>query len=309
MATDLTHPCQPPDGDRRAADNLAHGWRPAAHAHHTPATGRSLRSALAVAWRTIASAPVARRGEGDGSRVSRCTLLSGTGERPLSWLAAGDRSGARLLMLHGTPGSARGWTPYLQAPPAGFEVLAPDRPGFGLSRPDLAVTGLAAQAEAVAALLPQDDRPSVVLGHSLGGAVAARLAADYPGRVDALILLAAALDPALERVHPLQQVGRWPVVRALLPRALRNANAELLALRGELQGLARVLGRIRCPVFIVHGTADDLVPPANVAYAQQQLRRAVQVTTRLLPGCNHFLPWNAQAELRRVIAAAGSAAC
>jgi len=95
----------------------------------------------------------------------------------------------------------------------------------------------------------------------------------------------------------------------VLPRALRNANAELLALRGELVDLARVLGRIRCPVFIVHGTEDDLVPLANVAYAQQHLRRAAQVTTRLLPGHNHFLPWNAQAELRRVIAAAGSATC
>ena len=300
MATDLTHPC------RRAERQYVRGSAPMALAPAAPATGPSLRSALAVAWRTIGVPSAGPRG--GELRALRRTVTAGTGARPLSCLAAGDWTVARLLLLHGTPGSACGWADYLLAPPPGFEVLAPDRPGFGQSGP-LAVTSLSAQAEAVAALLPPDDRPTVVLGHSLGGAVAARLAADHPGRVDALILLAAALDPALERVHALQHVGRWPIVRRVLPRAVRNANAELLALRGELVDLARVLDRIRCPVFIVHGTEDDLVPLANVAYAQQHLRRAAQVTTRLLPRHNHFLPWNAQAELRRIIATAGSAAC
>jgi pimeloyl-ACP methyl ester carboxylesterase len=275
---------------------------------HTTALRHSLRSAFTVAWRTVASAPAGLSGRPADLRELRRTVVSAAGV-PTSHLAAGDPTGVRLLLVHGTPGSALGWADYLLQPPAGFDVTAVDRPGFGESGPAAAVTSLAAQAAAVAALLPRDGRPAVVLGHTLGGAVAARVAAEHPDRVDALVLLAAALDPALERVHPLQRVGQWPPVRALLPRALRNANAELLALKAELASLTGLLGRIRCPVFIVHGTADDLVPPANVAYAQRHLRGAAQVTTRLLPGHDHFLPWNAPLELRRVIVAAGCAAC
>lgn len=270
--------------------------------------GRAWRSALAVAWNTVL--PTSRRGAGRGALQGlRRAIAPSEGAGPLSYLAAGRRCDPRLVLVHGTPGSAEGWAGYLQRPPAGFEVLAPDRPGFGASAPERAVTSLATQAQTLAMLLPADGRATVVLGHSLGGAVGARLAADHPDRVDALILLAAALDPALERTHPLQHVGRWPGVHALLPRAIRNANAELLALKEELAALQGALGRIRCPVFIVHGTDDDLVPVANVAYAQRHLRAAARVSARLLPGFDHFLPWTVPLEVRRVIAAAGSAAC
>lgn len=61
-------------------------------------------------------------------------------------------------------------------------------------------------------------------------------------------------------------------------------------------------------MLIVHGTADELVPVANVAYLQAQLRGARCVDTLLLDGRNHFLPWNAEATVRAVIARAASAA-
>lgn len=222
----------------------------------------------------------------------------------LSVLVAGDPGAARLILVHGAPGSALGWLGYLRDPPPGFEVWALDRPGFGDSGEAAPVTSLTEQAEAVAALLPADGRRVTLVGHSLGGAVAAWVAAEQRDRVAALVLLAAALDPAAERVHPLQRIGAWPGVRSLLPRSLRHANAELLALKGELIALAPLLAQIRCPVFIVHGTDDDLVPPGNVAYARRRLRRAARVNVEWLEGRNHFLPWNAEDELRRVIAAA-----
>eukprot|EP01036_Dinobryon_divergens_P045700 gene45700-61095_t len=89
-----------------------------------------------------------------------------------------------------------------------------------------------------------------------------------------VVLLAASLDPAQEAIHPMQYVGAaWPM-RSLLPRALRNANAELMALKPELETLAGLLPRIIAPVIIVHGTHDDLVPVANVAYMQARLTGA-----------------------------------
>lgn len=199
-----------------------------------------------------------------------------------------------MILVHGTPGDAASWADYLLDPLAGTEVVAPDRPGFGSSGPEGALVTLAEQAAAVAALLPVDGRPVVLVGRSLGGSVVARTAAEQRGRVHAVVLLAAALDPALESVHPLQRAGAWPWVRRALPRAIRNANAELLALRGELEALAPMLGQIDARVLIVHGDADDLVPVANVPYMQRSLTGASVVHTTLLTGGNHFLPWNAR---------------
>jgi pimeloyl-ACP methyl ester carboxylesterase len=228
----------------------------------------------------------------------------------LSYLRAGPGTGRRLVLVHGTPGAAVGWADYLVEPPSGLEVLAVDRPGFGESGPDGAVTSLEAQAEAVAAFLgPPDRPPAIVLGHSLGGAVAAWVAATRPERVGALVLVAASLDPDAERIHPLQRVGAWPPVRALLPRPIRNANAELMALRAELAALGALLPSVRAPVIILHGTRDANVPYANVAFARRRLTGACQVLVTTLDGADHFLPWNAEAAVRAAVREAVEATC
>jgi len=219
----------------------------------------------------------------------------------LSYLLAGEAGAARLILVHGAPGCATSWADYLVDPPADAEVVALDRPGFGDSGPEAALPRLADQAAAVQALMPSDARRVVLVGHSLGGAVAARVSADLPERVSALVLLAAALDPSLETIHPMQHLGAWAPVRAMLPRVLRNTNAELMMLRSELEALAQDLPRITARVLIVHGTRDDLVPVANVRYMQSRLMSARCVRTTLLEGRNHFLPWNSQAEVRRAM--------
>jgi pimeloyl-ACP methyl ester carboxylesterase len=153
----------------------------------------------------------------------------------------------------------------------------------------------------------------LLLGHSLGGPVvayaAALLAQQQPGRVLALVLLAASLDPAQEAIHPMQFVGAWAPVRAVLPRVIRNANSELMALKPELETLGAMLPGIHTKVLIVHGTLDDLVPVANVPYVQARLSGARCVQTVLLEGRNHFLPWNAEAEVRAALGRALEPTC
>ena len=227
----------------------------------------------------------------------------------LSYLRSGDTTGTRVIFVHGTPGDATAWSDYVLAPPPGTEVLALDRPGFGRSGPPGAITSLVDQSAAVLALMPDDRRPVVLLGHSLGGPIVARVAADHPERVAGLVMLAASLDPALEAIHPMQYVGAWGMVKPLLPRALRNANAELMALKPELEALALALPRIRARVVIVHGTKDALVPVANVPFMQAHLTGARCVKVLLLEGQNHFLPWNAEATVREAIRLAMEPSC
>ena len=297
-------PLPPPPPALPAGARLA--WP---HRAHAASRGR-LYSAFSVALAAVGCAP-----PGPASPVSSTDALRAevTVAAPLSatvsYLQSGDPQGPRVILVHGTPGAATAWADYLLAPPAGVHLLALDRPGFGRSGPDGPVTGLAEQAAAVLALMPTDGRPVVLLGHSLGAPIVARVAADHPQRVSGLVLLAASMDPSQEFIHPMQQVGAWFWIKALLPRTLRHANAELMALKPELEALAQVLPQITARVVIVHGTRDDLVPVANVPYMQARLTGARCVTTVLLERQNHFLPWNAEATVRQAIRTALEPAC
>ena len=279
------------------------------HRAHTGTHGR-LWSALSVVFAAAGCAPPGPAAPEAATDPLRAEIPVGA---PLfatvSYLRAGDSRGTRVILVHGTPGSATAWTDYVLSPPPGTEVLALDRPGFGRSGPAGAMTSLADQAAAVLALMPTDGRPVLLLGHSLGGPIVARVAADHPERVAGLVLLAASLDPALEAIHPMQYVGAWGLVKPLLPRILRNANAELMALKPELEALALALPRITARVVIVHGTKDELVPVANVPFMQAHLTGARCLTTLLLEGQNHFLPWNSEATVREAIRLAMEPTC
>jgi pimeloyl-ACP methyl ester carboxylesterase len=220
----------------------------------------------------------------------------------VSFLRKGDPAGRRVVFVHGTPGSADGWARFLADPPRGTELIAVDRPGFGATVPPGAVTSLKGQAAALAPLLVErDGRWPILVGHSLGGPIVAQAALDHPGRVGGLVILAGSFDPALEHVYGVQRMGEWPGVRSLLPRALRNANLELMALRPELEALGPRLRNLRCRVAVVHGTEDAQVPYANVAFLRPRLT-AARLSVRTLRGADHFLPWNRQALVEETIA-------
>jgi pimeloyl-ACP methyl ester carboxylesterase len=219
----------------------------------------------------------------------------------ISYLRGGNEAARRVIFVHGTPGAADGWGEFVANVPNGFEYVAVDRPGFGRSGPERAVVPLQEQAAALAPLLVEKGGGwPILVGHSLGGPIVARLAADQPGKVGALVILAGSLDPGLEQVHWAQPVGEWPGVRSMLPRTLRNANLELMGLKPHLEALAPLLERIECPVLIVHGTADKLVPYANVRFMKARFARAELEVTTIREG-DHFLPWNRQGEIRSAI--------
>jgi pimeloyl-ACP methyl ester carboxylesterase len=267
-------------------------------------------SAVSVILATLGCAPPGPKVQAEKTDAYRSLVQVGPPvNAAISYLHAGDPTATRLILVHGTPGSAQAWTDYVVQPPEGVEVIALDRPGFGRSGPNQAVTSLALQAAAVAGLLPTDGRRAVLVGHSLGGAVIARVAIDHPAQVSALVFVAASLDPAQEKLHPVQPLAAaWPL-RVLLPRALRNSNDELMVFKSELEALALHLGQIRVPYIIVHGTEDDLVPVANVPFMQARLSGSVCNKTILLPGLNHFLPWNSESVLRDAIQWALHAPC
>lgn len=222
--------------------------------------------------------------------------------RKIRVLSAGDSASRQVIFIHGTPGSAEGWADFLLSVPPGFRYVALDRPGFGFSGPDHAVVSLAEQARAVRLLfdLKANEKP-ILIGHSLGGSIAAWVAAEYPDEVAGVLIASGSLDPAQERIHPLQHLAAlWPI-KHMLPRAIRNANHELMALEKELEVLRLMLDKIRVPVMIVHGTRDKLVPYENVDYMLNHLIGSEKVYLKSLDDQGHFLPWEARKSLEAAI--------
>ncbi len=199
----------------------------------------------------------------------------------------------RVLFVHGSPGTWEAWRIFLTEPglTGAARLLAPDRPGYGGSGRGHAEPSLARQAEALAAVLESEaGPPAVVVGHSLGGPIAARLAMDRPDLVAGLLLVAPSVDPVLERRRWFNVAGSWRLIQLLLPIDWVVSNRELWPLRGELERMAPRWPEIRCPVRLVQGTADRLVPPANADFVEGVLPAANLVVHRY-PGAGHFILW------------------
>ncbi|TNE56595.1 MAG: alpha/beta hydrolase [Alphaproteobacteria bacterium] len=226
------------------------------------------------------------------------TIEVASEEIHVSFFTSGNPEAQRVIFVHGTPGSAGAWTDYLEDEPGNFEYIAIDRPGFGSSSPDKAVVSLEEQAEAILPLLEQrDGKWPILVGHSLGGPIIAKVAVMAPEKVGGLVIVAGSFDPELEKVHFVQRLGEfWPIGQ-ILPSTIRNSNRELIALKPELQALAEELGQIKTPTIIVHGTDDNLVPYSNVAFLQPKLENAALLEVVKLEGKNHFLPWNSKQEI------------
>ncbi len=110
----------------------------------------------------------------------------------------GSEAASPVLLIHGASSNhLELWGPLADAVSLSHRVIAYDRPGLGHStRPAREAHKLAAQAHYAARVLDETGAESaIVVGHSLGAAVALRLALDHPRRVRGLVLLAPACNP------------------------------------------------------------------------------------------------------------------
>ncbi len=112
----------------------------------------------------------------------------------------GPRDGALppVVVIHGASGNLRDpMVPLRPLLEGKAEVLFLDRPGHGWSTRGPAENGTPfGQAKTIAALMDElGIGKAIIVGHSLGGAIAAALALDHPERVAGLVLASAATHP------------------------------------------------------------------------------------------------------------------
>jgi pimeloyl-ACP methyl ester carboxylesterase len=219
-------------------------------------------------------------------------------------------TGPAIVLVHGVSGRWQNWLENIPRFADEHRVVALDLPGFGRSqmpRERVSIGGYAATVDRVCDLLELD--AVVLVGNSMGGAVAAETAARFPARVARLVLVSAAAisiadfnpAPAAALVSAITHtpLGTPDGLRALLGRRRARHLAfaalvrhptliatdvlwELVGGRGA-PGLAGAvaamisnelvdeLGQISASTLIVHGRNDMLVPVGDSIWLADQL--------------------------------------
>ena len=266
-----------------------------------------------------------------------------TGARPASWLHiedSGEESGKGrpLLLLHGFTGSAATWRPFRDAWPS-TRQLAADLPGHGrsLAPPDRPRPhDIDGTIDALLAAM--DDRGAggfALLGYSMGGRIALRLALRAPERVAALIVVSAspgiadaaararrltsdrALADRIERegvpafVDYWQSLPLWESQRRLPPAAREALRAQCL--RNDAAGLAAslraagagadpplldALAGLRCPALLIAGALD----PAYCDHAAAMGARLPDGRVAIVPGAGHAVHLEQPDRFRALVA-------
>lgn len=215
-------------------------------------------------------------------------------DRVVHFVEVGSPANPPVVFVHGSPGTWDAFIEFLgdSQLAAKAHVISVDRLGFGQSQRGQHEPSLTKQA---AALMPalagnRSGKPAILVGHSYGGPVIAQMAVDFPDQVASLIMVAASIDPELEKTKWFQIPANWMVFSWLVPVDLRTSNREILPLKGELEKLLPRWDAIQQPVTVIQGGKDRLVPAGNADFAAAQLVNA-PVEMVLDPELNHFIPW------------------
>jgi len=225
------------------------------------------------------------------------------GERNMHFAFSGKEQENLIVFVHGSPGSWNVFIDFFKADSIlnHTDILAIDRPGFGKSGYGMAEPDLEKQAMLIKEVISKFDHSKIILiGHSLGGPVIARMAMDYPALFDGLIMIAPSIDPEMEKDEWYRGVINTKLGAALTPQEFEVSNDEILPLKGELIQMLPLWHKIRIPTIVIQGTEDWLVPRENADFAEKVMSDTI-LEVRLLEGVNHFIPWSHPKEIIRAI--------
>lgn len=230
-------------------------------------------------------------------------------------------TGEAVVFIHGSGPGASGHSNFKQNYPAfaaaGYRVIVLDLPGYGASSKPQTVYSLDFFVSALSGLLDAlDIQRCVLVGNSLGGAIAIKLALDQPGRVSRLVLMAPGGLMDKEQYY-LQMEGIQKMGAAFANGELNDAAgmrrllslqlfdpalisddtvAERVAVVGQqpacvltsmqVPNLTSRLPELQCPILGFWGINDKFCPASG---AQTLLAACRRIRFVLLSECGHWV--------------------
>lgn len=246
---------------------------------------------------------------------SHCVTVDG-----IRWHFLKGGKGRTLLLLHGFGADTSCWLPLATLIRQRFTLLIPDLPGFGESEPPEQLKfDIDTQVHRLTAFLDElGVEECLVAGNSMGGYLAAALAASEPSRIRALWLLAPlgvttappgklleeidAGETQAGQVHSVQHFRQeflptmfsgkvrlpYPLMRSQAENAIsrRDVVSEMLAeVRLKSEPLQSIAERIQQPVLLQWGDEDQIVNPAGLTVLEETLDNAESAITK---NCGHL---------------------
>ncbi|SEP83584.1 alpha/beta fold hydrolase [Flavobacterium urocaniciphilum] len=215
-------------------------------------------------------------------------------EHQIHYIETGDSTKSTLFFLHGSPGSWDAYKKYLSDLDLQkqFRLIAIDRPGFGYSNFGTA-EDLETQANLILPFIKSknNNQPFTLIGHSMGGPIAVKLATKSPTLFKNLVILAGSIDPNAETPENWRPILMTKPIRYLIPGAFRTSNDELWWLKDDLKIMKTQLHNITSNILIIHGTEDSLVPYSNVSFMEKAFINARKIEVIPIEKADHFIPW------------------
>lgn len=264
--------------------------------------------------------------EEDDADAAPAYLFAEVDGHRLRYARRGTASGIPVLFIHGFGGDLDNWLFNIDAVGEQAPVIALDLPGHGQSSARLPERGLAGLADTVLRFLDVlDVERAHVVGHSMGGAIAAQMALAQPRRIASVALIASAglgdeinsgytegfaaaesrrdLKPVLEQLFANPElVTRQMVDDVLKYKRLDGVGALLAGLSGTLFGggqqaeqPGRRLDAGKLPVLAVWGREDRIVPAAHAANVPSG------ATIELFDGAGHMVQMERANDVNKVL--------
>ncbi|MEL6867271.1 MAG: alpha/beta fold hydrolase [Bacteroidota bacterium] len=211
---------------------------------------------------------------------------------------------AVIVFLHGSPGSLDAYLDYLADTILSRHatLIAVDRPGFGFSDFGQSLPDLHQQSLVMAPIIERFREQKIILvGHSYGGPLVARMGIDFAGEVDALVMVAPSISPELEPKIWWRKIFDWWGLRWLVPKSLKVCNQEIMPLKQDLMDMLPDWEKITARAVVVQGEKDKLVPKGNADFAEKMLVNSESVNIRMIEGGNHFVLWSEMGLIREEI--------
>jgi pimeloyl-ACP methyl ester carboxylesterase len=234
--------------------------------------------------------------------------------------------GAPFVYLHSTLGESFMWLPFYKKWAKEFRVLVPTHPGFGKSGGFDQIDTIEDMAFHYIELFDALGLDEVCLGGvSLGGWIAAEFACRWPERVKKLWIADAPgfwvdEQPLPDLFRVMQDRTKLRELLFLDPKSfaaeliIRDSPDELQMMNAyqSMTVLARLmwekpydpklaerLHRVTCPVLLLWGAEDRLVPPA---YGEAYRKYLPQAEWQLIPQCGHLPMFEREPEFVEAVA-------
>ncbi len=225
-----------------------------------------------------------------------------SGDARLNVLSWGDPASPPVLLLHGLSSNAWMWERFAQDAAGTYHLVAMDARGHGdSSAPPDGYDPRTMLMDVLAVLDAFSLEKVAVIGHSMGGRIAAHLAAEHPERVGRLVVVDIGVDVEREgrdrirgalsgapekfptreaaRTHIAHMRPRYPAdeVERRVEHALRLLSDGYYGWKYDQRAVLRIFddsrqipmaplaGKVRCPTLLVRGELSDLLSAGGAA--------------------------------------------